>query len=175
MSGRHREAPRRRPAAGRAAVVATALAVLLGGTGVAWAAWGATGEGSTQVRAVTPVTLTVTAVPQTASLFPRTGSTYPNPATGSIGFTVTNSNPYPVSLTTVTVGGGVATDTTACPTGTVLPVLATIDRIASPIVVVAGATTTVVLTGAVYMRSEAVSGCQGMTFTVPITLSGTSL
>ncbi|GAA4306060.1 hypothetical protein [Klenkia terrae] len=176
MSGRHRRSTGRR-GAGRVVVLATALALLLGGTGVAWAAWSATGGGSTQARAVTPVDLTVTAVPQLNPIFPRTGTTYANPATGTIGFTITNANPYPVSLTTLTLGNGVATDTAACPAGNVLPVVASINRSGAAAIVVAANSTSaaVVLTGAVYMRADAPSGCAGATFTVPVTLSGTSL
>ncbi|WP_157518966.1 hypothetical protein [Modestobacter sp. Leaf380] len=176
MSGRHRRGTGRR-GAGRVAVLGTALALLFGGTGAAWAAWSASGGGATQASAVTPVALTVTAVPQGNPVFPRTGTTYANPLTGTIGFTITNANPYPVSLTTLTLGNGVAADQTACPTGNVLPVVTTIDRSGvAAIVVAANSTSTpVVLTGAVYMRAEAPGGCAGATFTVPVTLSGTSL
>ena len=160
----------------RRALTVLALAFsLVAVTGVAWAAWSTTGSGTLGARAVTPVVLTVTDVPQAASLYPRVGASYSPAGPGTLVFQVTNPNPYPVSLTTITVSNGTASNTTACPAGNVLAATPTIDRTATPITLAGGATSpNITLASAVYMIGAAPIGCAGLTFSVTVALSGTS-
>ena len=71
--------------------------------GVAVALWSASGTGNGGAKALTAQALTVTAASTpTADLFPG--------ASGDLQFTVTNPNPYPISLTAVDYGAVTSSD-----------------------------------------------------------------
>jgi hypothetical protein len=132
--------------------------------GVAYAVFSATGTGAGGAKAVDSVVVTVTASTGTADLFPS------NPG-GAMYFTLTNTNPYPVTFTAMSVGPGpiVSSDDAACAaanvsadsaTGLNLPVAA---NTTSPVLSIANV---------VHMAAGATDGCQGKTFTIPLTLTG---
>ncbi|CAB4916900.1 MAG: hypothetical protein F2825_06255 [Actinobacteria bacterium] len=170
MSGRHRRSAGRR-GAGRVVVLATALALLLGGTGVAWAAWSASGVGTAGARAVTAKASAAVAGVPDALLYPRPTTGYPTTGPGTIAFTLDNPNPYPVTFTSLTVGA-VTTGTSTCP-GTSVTGAQTIPPFAVALPANAPATS-VTLPGVLAMDINAPTGCQGAVFTVVITLAGTS-
>lgn len=172
MSGRHRGAPRRRPAAGRAVVLAATVVVLLGGTGVGWAAWSASGGGTAGARAVTARASTAVPGVPDALLYPRPSAGYPTTGPGTIAFTVDNPNPYPVTFTSVTVGAVTSGNPSGCPAASVtaapsIPPFAITLPAAAP-------ATPVTLPGVLAMDINAPTGCQGVVFTVVVTLAGTS-
>ena len=143
-----------------AAAVIT-LTVLLT-AGVAVALWTANGSGSGNARALTAQTVTVNATTGAADLYPGfTG--------GDVHFTLTNPNPYDVTFDTMTAGAITSSNPGACPasnvsatgaTGLSLPVGANATSAAQSIANV------------VSMQSTAPDGCQGVTFTIALTLTG---
>ena len=130
--------------------------------GVAFAAWTADGTGSANARARTASAITVTAVTGTADLYPGFND-------GDLSFTLTNTNPYPVTFTSMTPGAITSGSPTACPSSNL-----TVDTAGSlSLPVGAGATSaTQSIADVVNLASTAPDGCQGVTFTVAVTLTG---
>ena len=143
------------------AVVATVGGLVATG-GVAWGLWSSTGAGDATAAARSAVAITVNAATGAADLYPGfTG--------GDAYFTVSNTNPYPVTFTSVTAGTIVSSDPTGCPAGNV--------SVSSPpslsLLVAAGASAVAAsLPDVVTMAGTAPDGCQGVTFTIPLTLTG---
>ena len=149
------------------------LAFIVGGVvgavaltgGIALALWDATGSGFGAAKARTAVALTITAaVSPTADLYPG--------GSGALQFTVTNTNPYSVTLTTYTTSTITSSDQTNCAASNVSAT--TSGTLGASIVVGANATSTVQsLAGLVLMGGSAPNLCQGVTFTITMTLAGT--
>lgn len=141
----------------------TAVAIVVGG-GVAYATWTASGVGSGAAKAATSTALTVSAGTTTADL-------YPGFTQGDVFMTVSNPNPYPVNITSLTPGaittsapGCLATNiTVATPTGLAIPVAANATNVA------------VTVPNIVTMIAAAPDACQGVTFTIAVTLAGTQV
>ena len=139
-----------------------AFTALTAGGGVAWGLWSANGTGSGRTTALTAVSVTVTAAAGPASL-------YPGATDGDITFTLTNPNPYPVQLTTMTPGAITSSNAGACPVTNVSVAGAT----GLAINVAGGATSaTQTISNVVSMIAAAPDGCQGVQFTIALTLSG---
>jgi hypothetical protein len=112
--------------------------------------------------------LTVNAATGTADLFPGTTQ-------GDVYFTVTNTNLYPVTFTTMTLGSAIVNtvpgDATACPPTNVTATGATGLTISVP----ASSTSALLsIPNVVSMALAAPDGCQGKTFDIPLTLTGAS-
>jgi len=130
--------------------------------GVAVALWTANGSGPGEARALSAVSLTVNGAAGTADL-------YPGFTQGDIYFTVNNPNPYAVTFTSFSVGT-ITTPDAGC-VG------------ADNVTVAAGAINIVVAANAsndghsipdvVTMIAGAPDACQGETFTIALTLTGT--
>ncbi len=137
-----------------------ALAVTLGG--LAAALWSASGSGSGRARAAVAQSVTVSASTGTADLYPGfTG--------GDLSFTLTNPNSYPVTFTAMTAGAVTSSDPSGCPASNV-----TVANATGLTLPVAGGATTGALSIAdvVSMGAAAPDGCQGVTFDVAVTLTG---
>ena len=138
------------------------IMLMLTGGGIAAALWSANGSGSGQAKALTAQSLTVTAATGAADLYPGfTG--------GDVFFTVTNPNPYPVTFTSMTPGTVTSSNPTGCAT-TNLSVLS-----ASGLSIAVGANTTSAtqsIANVVTLAAGAPDACQGVTFTIALTLSG---
>jgi hypothetical protein len=152
----------------------TALIVTAGLTGfaivggIAFAAWTSSGVGSGRAASGTAVQLTVNAATGTADLFPGTTQ-------GDVYFTITNTNPYPVTFTSMTLGSAITNtvpgDATACPPTNVTATGATGLSLVAP----ASSTSAMLsIPNVVSMSSAAPDGCQTKTFEIPLTLSGAS-
>ena len=130
--------------------------------GVAFAAWTADGTGSANARARTAAPITVTAVTGTADL-------YPGFTDGDLSFTLTNTNPYPVTFSAMTPGAITSSSPVACPSSNL-----TVDTASGlSLPVAANATSgTQSIADVVTLDSRAPDGCQGVTFTVAVTLTG---
>ena len=141
---------------------AVTLTVVLLGGGIAGALWSASGNGPGQARAVTAQTLTVSAATGAADLYPGfTG--------GDAFFTVTNANPYPVTFASMTAGAVTSSNPAGCPSSNVSVANATGLSLA----VAASATSaTLSIVDVVTMVAGAPDGCQGATFTIALTLTG---
>jgi hypothetical protein len=141
----------------RSAVVGGTVAALLG-TSVALAAWTNYGEGSGSVTAGQAQHLTVT-VSNVSGLFP-TGSK-------NVPFTVSNPNPYSVTLTKATLKN-VTVDQAGCDTA----VISGADVALSDVVATAG--TSPSHDFPVTMSNAATDACQGAVFTVTLEVTGLS-
>lgn len=144
-----------------------AVGSLAAGGGVAYAAWTAGGAGSGAARGLTAQAVTVNPVTPGAG----GASLYPGGPAGWVYFSITNPNPYGMTVTHLSWGTPVSSDTADCPSTNV-----SVD---------ANAPTTVNLpisgnatSGAFQvfnvldMAHTAPDGCQGVAFTVPVTVTG---
>lgn len=139
-----------------------AVGVTIGAVGVAAALWSANGSGNSQATALVAQTVTVTAQSATADL-------YPGFSGGDVFFSLTNTNPYPITFTNMTPGTVTSSDPTNCPVSNVVASA----RSGLNLQVGANASSAVLtIDSAIAMVSAAPDGCQGVTFTVPLTLTG---
>jgi hypothetical protein len=138
-----------------------AVVAVVAGAGVAFAAWTANGSGSGTARALSARSLTVSASSGDADLFPG------GPA-GAVYFSVANPNPYSVRFTSATVGTISSSSPADCPGTLVSATSATV----SLDVAANSPATTMSIPGLIAMSPTAGDGCQGVSFTVPVTLSG---
>jgi hypothetical protein len=146
-----------------------AATLLIGG--VAFASWTASGTGTGTAKAGSASALT-TVAPGAIT----TGDLSPG-SDGGLKLTIVNSNPYPVSITSITADTGAVTSTggAACDASTGVSLKSSIP--ATPFTVPAstgasGFTTTVA--SAVHMSNASDNTCQSATFTIPVVLSGVS-
>lgn len=139
------------------------VGALGGAVGVAIAAWSANGSGNGRASSVTAQSLTVTAATGTADL-------YPGFAAGDIYFTVTNPNPYPVNFTAFDATTITSSDGVACPASNV-----TVNDAGAISIAIAGNASAAAhsIADVVSMAGAAPDGCQGKTFTIALTLTGT--
>lgn len=143
------------------ATIVVALSVITGG-GVVYALWSANGAGPSQAKALTAQSITVTTATATADL-------YPGFTLGDVFFTLTNPNPYAVTMTSMTPGTVTSSNPGACPASNVTVIGAS----GLTLVVGASATSpTLSIVDVVSMSAAAPDGCQGVTFTIALTLSG---
>ena len=162
----------------RAAAVLGALLLLIVGTTVAYANWVGRGIGFGTAKTISAVSLTVTAdTGHAADLYPG--------ASGAIYFTIANPNPYPVTLTSASLGTPLNQNgASACQASTngTANLTVTGSAIAINITLPARAGTgggnpaavTASLPGAIQMTMQADPSCQSQVFLVPVTLSGAS-
>jgi hypothetical protein len=149
------------------ALAAFATTLGLGG-GSAWAYFTSTGSGTGHATTGTPVTVSVNAASGSADLLPGNK--------GAVYFTLHNTNPIGASFTKVaSVSSIVSNDTAHCPSADAT-VGQTLPYAFSPAVTVgANATSgTQSIANLVQLVNNAPSTCQGVTFTVTLTLSGES-
>lgn len=147
-----------------------ALAMLVS-AGVVFALWSAQGTGSGRARATTAVSATVT--PVNCAATPGCLDLYPGFTDGDVYFTITNPNPYAITFTdmtagTITVDAGHAA---ACPATSI-----TVDSPVTGLSLVAAAGSTtgqLSIADVVNMISAAPDGCQGASFDIVLTLTGT--
>ena len=165
----------------RVGVVAGVFVLLFGGS-VAVASWTATGTGQGSARAASVSGLVVTAGSPLGALYPLPADTTPatgygSGTVGSVSTTVANPNPFPVTITSAIVGSVTSSPLggRTCAAGSVLPTSSAPIALSPPVTLAAGsAPTAVTVPGALYMVSTAEDGCQGASFSVPVTVTGAS-
>lgn len=150
----------------RTAVVAGVLTLGLG-AGSAYAYWTSTGAGSGSAAAGTMLTVTVDAtvpVGNPASVLIPGG-------TADVVLQVTNPNPYPVQVYSVTPNGPATADAShpGCAT-TGVTFAGTGAPMAPPVSIAANTTELLTLSGAAAMDQTSQSQCQGATFHLPVTM-----
>jgi hypothetical protein len=149
-------------------VVGGAVTLLvLGVVGLVYAAWTASGTGSGYAKAQQAQALTTVDVSATtpATLYPG--------ATGNVLIRISNPNPYPVEVTDVTGNGAITPDAGHAAGCTTTGVTFT-DQTGLAIDVPANGETETTLNNAASMSNASSNGCQGATFTIPVTLTGAS-
>jgi hypothetical protein len=149
----------------RLLAVGTTLTVL-GVAGMVYAAWTSSGTGSAYAKAGSAQALTTVDVSAstTASLYPS--------ADGNVLIKVSNPNPYPVRVTNVTGTGAITAD--AGHASCVVTGVTFVNQTGQTIDVPASGATQATLTNAAHMANTSDNGCQGATFTIPVSLSGSS-
>jgi hypothetical protein len=137
-----------------------------------YAAWTTTGGGSGYAKAGTAQALSTVDVSAST-----TATLYPGGPAGDVTIRISNPNTYPVTVTGVTGSGAITPDAghASCTTTGVSFTDQTGLTISVPAKSggVNGETQTT-LSGAASMSNASVNGCQGATFTIPVTLSGAS-
>jgi hypothetical protein len=147
----------------------TASVIVVGAmlaAGVAFAAWTATGSGSGYAKATTAQALSTVDVSATtpATLYPG--------ATGNVKLSISNPNPYVVTVSSVAGSGTITSDKgAACNASTGVTYA---DQTGLSLSVPAGGSATFTLNGAVSMSNASDDSCQGAVFTIPVSLSGAS-
>lgn len=146
-----------------AAVVIGTTVVLTAGLAVAL--WTSNGSGSGTARSLSAQTVTVNATTGAADL-------YPGFAGGDAHFTLTNANPYAIQFTDMTSGAITSSNPGACPASnlTVAPSSGLTLNVAAN--TTSGAQS---IADVVTLASAAPDGCQGVTFTIALSLTGTQV
>ncbi len=142
------------------------VSLLVGATaataGAAAASWISTASGAGNAKALSAVNVQVVAATGAADL-------YPGFTQGDLHFTSANTNPYPVTFTSMTAGTVTSSDPVNCPSTEVTVANATGLNLAVP----AGATSQAgTISNVVSMAAGAPDGCQGVVFTIGLVLSG---
>jgi hypothetical protein len=145
-----------------------ALAMLVS-AGAVFALWSAQGTGSGRARATTAVTATVT--PVNCAATPGCVDLYPGYTNGDVYFTITNANPYNITFTGMTAGAiSVDAAHSTCPASSITVTPASGLSLVAP----ANSTTAELsINNVVTMISTAPDGCQGASFDISLTLTGT--
>ncbi len=131
--------------------------------GVAFALWTQTGTGTGSAKALQ-------AAPSTVAVDSATADLYPGFDGGDLYFKVDNPNPYPVRFTSMTAGAVTSSNPTGCPESN-----ATVANKSGLSIDVPANTTTAVsktIADVVTLASNAPNACQGVTFSINVTLSG---
>jgi hypothetical protein len=147
-------------------VGATALALaLVLSSGGAYAYFTSHGSGTGHATAGTPLSVTVTATSGTADLLPGA-------AAGKVYFTLTNPDSPGASFNKVTAVSPTSTSSVSCPVSNIS--FPSLPYTFSPPATVGANTTsgTEFIAGFVMLAANAPNACQGVTFTVSLTLAG---
>ena len=150
-------------------VLGTTVVLILGICGgAAYASFSSTDSGSRSATAGSPITVTVTATTGTADLLPG--------GVGAAYFTLRNANSYGVTFTGVETGASVVSNDTEACANDYISIAPALPYAFSPPITVTAHTTGVTqsIPNFVMLLSTAPTGCQGVTFTVTLTLSGIS-
>lgn len=141
---------------------------------IVFAAWLAPGSGSASAKAGSSQALS------TLDASASTGATLYPGVSGDVTLKISNPNPFPIRVTSVSLDGtnaDIVPDSghaSCSPTG-----VSFTDQTGLTVDVPAksGSTNgsaTATLSGAVSMSNASANGCQGATFTIPVTMSGAS-
>jgi hypothetical protein len=145
-----------------------ALAAVLATSAIVLAVWTVTGSGSGGAAATVAQSLTITAVTPTGAA----ATLYPGGPAGSVDMTISNPNPFAVTITGITWGTPVSNNTTACPNANISLDASAPTTVSIP--VPAGPPTgAIVISGVLDLAHSAPNGCQGVSFTIPLTVSAT--
>ena len=153
-------------AAHRRACIAVVVAVILVSTGgVAYAYVAASGSGSGGATAGTMQTVTVSALVGGDA---PTSQLYPGGPTADVILRLSNPNAFSVQVVGVAANGSVTADGghAGCTTTGV-----TFTPPSNPNITVPAGSSLVHLAGAASMSTASVSGCQGATFSIPVTIT----
>jgi hypothetical protein len=139
----------------------------LAGYGIGYAVWSATGTGAGGAAATVAQPLTVTAITPTGV----NASLYPGGPAGPVSFNIANPNPYAITITGLQWGVPVSNSTSTCPNSNIS--LSTGAPTTVSISIPANSTgSAVVVPGVVQLAHSAPDGCQGMSFSIPVTVTG---
>ena len=147
-------------------IAASMSLIAMVAVGFVYAAWTTNGSGSGYAKAGTSQALTTVDVSATTS-----ASLYPGQS-GDVKLQISNPNPYNVRVTAVAGNGTITPD--AGHSGCTTTGVTYTDQSSLTIDVSANSSTTTTLTGAASMSNSSLNACQGATFTIPVSLTGSS-
>ena len=148
--------------------IAVATAAVAAGTGIGFAVWTTTGAGSGAGGATVAQSLVVTAVVPGSS----GESLYPGGPAGWVYLTVQNPNPFAVTVSGLSWGTPASTNPSACPSANISLDAGAPTSVSVPV----GANTTsgaLQINNVLDLSHAAPNGCQGVAFTVPVTVTAT--
>ena len=145
---------------------AAITAAVLVTASLVYAAWTTSGSGTGYAKAQSAQALTSVDVSATT-----TASLYPG-ASGNVQLRVSNPNPYPVRVTNVSGNGAITAD--AGHASCVTTGVTFANQTGLTLDIAANGTTDRTFNGAASMSNASDNGCQGATFTIPVTLTGAS-
>ena len=140
--------------------------IVLTAVGFVYAAWTTSGSGSGYAKAGSSQALT------TVDVSASTGATLYPGVSGDVKLQISNPNPYAVRVTAVTGNGAITAD--AGHSGCTTTGVSFANQSSLTIDIAANSSTTSTLTGAASMSNASLNACQGATFAIPVTLTGTS-
>lgn len=149
--------------------IATTVAALGVGGGVAFAVWTVSGSGSGSGAASVANSLTVTAFTPTGAA----ANIYPGGPAGSVDFEVSNPNPFAVTITGITWGTPTSSNTTTCANANISLDASAPTTVSISIPANATSGTVFVVPGVLDLAHSAGDGCEGVTFNIPMTISAT--
>ncbi|MEA2308711.1 MAG: hypothetical protein QOG41_1793 [Thermoleophilaceae bacterium] len=147
------------------------LVAVMAAVGLVYAAWTTNGTGNAYAKAGT--SQAISTVDVSAS---TTATLYPG-VTGDVLIKLDNPNPYPVTVTAITGNGTIAADAGHSGCTTTGVTFTNQSSLSLVIPAKSGGVDGVLqstLTGAAAMSNASLNACQGATFTIPVTLTGTS-
>jgi hypothetical protein len=147
-------------------IAGTMTVIVLSAVGFVYAAWTTTGTGSGYAKAGTSQALT------TVDVSASTGATLYPGVSGDVKLQIHNPNAYAVRVTAVSGNGTITAD--AGHSGCTTTGVTFTNQSGLTIDIAAGGDATPTLTGAVAMSNASLNACQGATFTIPVSLTGTS-
>jgi len=153
----------------RRTLLAIAALATLAAAGIAIAAWSTSTSGNAYSKATTASAIALSDASASTS-----GDLYPG-GTGDLKLKVSNPNSFPVRISSVslTSGGTITSNVTACNTGGTGVTLTnqsglTLDLAANAVA------TVLTVSGAVHMSSSSDTNCQGAVFTIPVDATAAS-
>src|SRR5437764_10666968 len=152
-------------------VAALAALAAITAVGLVYAAWTSSGSGSAYSKAGTAQTLSTVDVSASTS-----ATLYPG-VSGDVLVKIDNPNPYAVTVTAVTGSGTIAADAGHSGCTTTGVTFTNQSSLSLSVPAKSGGVDGVLqttLTGAASMSNASLNACQGATFTIPVTLTGTS-
>lgn len=149
--------------------IAAATAAVGAGSGIALAAWTVSGTGSGGAAATVANNLVITAVTPTGSA----ATLFPGGPASAVDMTIANPNPFAVTITGWSWGTPVSGNTSQCANTNISvdPNAPTTASISIPANATAG--TVYVVPGVLDLAHSAGNGCQGLSFSVPVTATAT--
>jgi hypothetical protein len=152
----------------RRAIIAVPTVIVLGGATMAYASWSRSSTGTGKGKATT-MTFTV------AASTPSTGLAYPSAsATGTVEFSVTNPNSYPIHVSAIAANGSITSDSPTDCAASNLTLTAASGLTGASYDIGAGQTTVIDVPTALTLDLAAPSTCQGVGFSIPLTVTATA-
>jgi len=146
---------------------AGALGAIIATAGIALAVWTVTGSGQGGAAATVSKSLIITpTLPANPSIQPI----YPGGPAGPVFYLVSNPNPFAITVTGISYGTPVSNNATTCPSSNVSIDASAPTTFSTPVAANAS-NWAFAIPGVLDMSHSAPDGCQGVTFTVPITLT----
>ena len=147
--------------------VAAGVAVLAT-TAIVIAAWTVSGSGSGAGAATIAQSLGVTPVVPTGTA----ANLYPGGPAGTVYFSVTNPNPFAVTITNVTWGTPLSGNPTSCANSNITLDAAAPTTVSISIPANDTSGVTVGVPGVLDLSHSAPNGCEGQSFTISMTITG---